>query len=311
MQITPPFGYREITPFLKNHQVKIPGPGQLPSFTQTLNAIPVSYTEFNVAHRDYPIVFSSGDEGRSFAPVAVLGLQAQENLFVQNHAWTAGVYLPAYVRRYPFCMARVTLDNVEQAERLICVEKDFIAESGGEPMFDAAQAPLPRWKEVEKLLEEYEADLERTKEMCGILADYGLLEPFTMQATLNMGGSMHLTGMFRVDEKKIEFLNASQQKNLIKKGVMSKIYIHLLSLDNFGRLLDRKAGRVSAPEAGAAALSGPAPAEALNAGSEAPKDAPKDAAKPAPEGAAAKPAAAGSTAGSTAGGDKSLKKDKA
>lgn len=253
MQISPPFGYKEIIPFLKNQKVKLPAPGQLPSFTQSLNAIPVSYTEFNVAHRDYPIVFSSGDDGKTFAPVAVLGLQAQENLFVLDDGWVPGVYVPAYVRRYPFCMARVTLDNVEQAERLICVEKDNIVETGGVPMFGDTQEPLAPRKEIEKLLEEYEADLERTKEMCGILADYGLLEPFTMQATLNVGGSMHLTGMFRVDEKKIEFLNASQHKNLIKKGVMSKIYIHLLSLDNFGRLLDRKAGRAApVAEAGAA-----------------------------------------------------------
>ena len=301
MQISPPFGYAEITPFLKNHQVKIPTPGQLPVFTQSLNAIPVSYTEFNVAHRDYPIVFSSGDEGRSFAPVAVLGLQAQENLFVHDGVWTRDVYLPAYVRRYPFCMARVTLDNVEQAERLICVEKDYIAESGGEPMFDAKQEPLQRWKEVEKLLEEYEADLERTKEMCGILADYGLLEPFTMQATLNAGGSMHLTGMFRVDEKKIEFLNASQHKNLIKTGVMSKIYIHLLSLDNFGRLLDRKAGRAGAQAAGAAASVGGAPAASAKTAAEPAKDAPK----PAVDAAGAKPAAA-----TAAASDKSAKKDK-
>ena len=243
MQISAPFGYTEITPFLKNHKVALLDPGVLPSFTQQLNAIPVSYTEFNVAHRDFPLVFSSGDDGKSFAPVAVLGLEAMENLFVLNDGWAPGVYVPAYVRRYPFCMARVTLDNIEQAERLICVEKDHIADTGGVMMFDDKQEPLPRWKEVEKLLEEYEADLERTKEMCGILADYGLLEPFTMQATMNAGGSMHLTGMFRVDEKKLEFLNASQHKNLIKKGVMSKIYIHLLSLDNFGRLLDRKAQR--------------------------------------------------------------------
>ncbi len=301
MQISAPFGYAEITPFLKNHQVKISSPGQLPVFTQSLNAIPVSYTEFNVAHRDYPIVFSSGDEGRSFAPVAVLGLQAQENLFVHDGVWTRDVYLPAYVRRYPFCMARVTLDNVEQAERLICVEKDYIAESGGEPMFDAKQEPLPRWKEVEKLLEEYEADLERTKEMCGILADYGLLEPFTMQATLNAGGSMHLTGMFRVDEKKLEFLNASQHKNLIKKGVMSKIYIHLLSLDNFGRLLDRKAGRAGAQAASAAASVGGAPAASAKTAAEPVPDAPK----PAVDAAGAKPAAA-----TAAANDKSAKKDR-
>jgi hypothetical protein len=259
MQISPPFGYKEIAPFLKNQKVRLPAPGQLPSFTQSLNAIPLSYTEFNVAHRDYPIVFSSGDDGKTFAPVAVLGLQAQENLFVLDDGWVPGVYVPAYVRRYPFCMARVTLDNVEQAERLICVEKDNVVENGGVAMFGEAQEPLAQWKEIEKLLEEYEADLERTKEMCGILADYGLLEPFTMQATLNAGGSMHLTGMFRVDEKKIEFLNASQHKNLIKKGVMSKIYIHLLSLDNFGRLLDRKAGR-GAPAASPAAEAAAKPA---------------------------------------------------
>ena len=240
MQISPPFGYKEIIPFLKNQKVKLPAPGQLPSFTQSLNAIPVSYTEFNVAHRDYPIVFSSGDDGKTFAPVAVLGLQAQENLFVLDDGWVPGVYVPAYVRRYPFCMARVTLDNVEQAERLICVEKDNIVETGGVPMFGDTQEPLAPWKEIEKLLEEYEADLERTKEMCGILADYGLLEPFTMQATLNAGGSMHLTGMFRVDEKKIEFLNASQHKNLIKKGIMGRLYAHLISLENFGRLMNRK-----------------------------------------------------------------------
>ena len=112
--------------------------------------------------------------------------------------------------------------------------------------------------------------------MCGILADYGLLEPFTMQATMNAGGSMHLTGMFRVDEKKIDFLNASQHKNLIKKGVMSKIYIHLLSLDNFGRLLDRKAQRqASAPAASTVAV--PASEAALPAAA---SDKPAVAAKP-------------------------------
>jgi len=33
---------------------------------------PISYTEFAPAARDYPVVFTSGDGGKSFAPVAVL-----------------------------------------------------------------------------------------------------------------------------------------------------------------------------------------------------------------------------------------------
>jgi hypothetical protein len=245
MQINPPFGYSEIVPLYKNNKVRLPVPGALPEFCRTLNAIPVSYSEFTVACRDYPLVFTSGDDGKSYAPVAVLGLTNGENLFLAHGAWDAGVYLPAYVRRHPFCMARVNLDQVEQADRLICVEKDFLDDKG-ESMFDADGEALPKWQPIEKLLREYEADLERSREMSAILADYALLEPFAMQAKTNAGEAMNLTGMHRVDEKKLEFLNASQLKNLIKKGVLGRIYAHLISLDNFARLLDRRAARAPA-----------------------------------------------------------------
>jgi SapC len=245
MQINPPFGYKEIVPLYKNNKVTLPAPGAVPEFCTQLNAIPISYTEFTVACRDYPLVFTSGDEGKTYAPVAVLGLTNGENLFLANGAWEKGTYVPAYVRRYPFCMARVNLDQVEQADRLICVEKAFL-DDAGEAMFDAEGKPLPKWQPIEKLLQEYEADLDRSREMSAILSDYALLEPFTMQAQTNAGAAMNLTGMYRVAEKKLEFLNASQHKNLIKKGVMGRIYAHLISIDNFARLLDRKAARTAA-----------------------------------------------------------------
>jgi hypothetical protein len=57
------------------------------------------------------------------------------------------------------------------------------------------------------------------------------------------GGSMQVTGMHRVAEKKLEDLNAAQLKNLIRKGYLARIYVHLLSLENFARLLDRKSER--------------------------------------------------------------------
>ena len=248
MQIAPPFGYREIVPFLKTQKVRLLAPGEVPEFAQRGNAIPISHTEFQFAAREYPIVFTSGDEGKSFAPVAVLGIAAGENLFVANAAWARGVYVPAYARRYPFCMAKVTLNRVEQKDRLICIEEAFIDEQG-EPMFDAKGQPSAKWTDIERLLSEYEADLERSREMCAILGDYGLLEPFTMQATLNKdkgGGAMHLTGMHRVNEKNLENLNAAQLKNLMRKGLMARVYLHLLSLDNFARLLDRKGKRIAA-----------------------------------------------------------------
>jgi hypothetical protein len=249
MRIAPPFGYEEVVPFLKTHKVRLLGGREVPGFAQRSNAIPISHTEFQLVAREYPIVFTSGDDGKTFAPVAVLGLTAGENLFFAGGAWTAGVYVPAYARRYPFCMAKVTLDKVQQKDRLICIEKAFVDEQRGETMFDAKGEPSAKWAEIERLLSEYEADLERSREMCATVADYGLLEPFTMQATLAKekgGGAMHVTGMLRVSEKNLENLNAAQLKNLLRKGMMARIYMHLLSLENFARLLQRKAARPAA-----------------------------------------------------------------
>ena len=239
MQISPPYGYKEIIPFDRTKRVRLPAAGELPGFAGTTNAIPVSYVEFSVACRDYPLVFATSDQGKSYSPVAVIGLSNGENLFVKDGRWDPLVYLPAYVRRYPFCMSRVTKDGKEQDQRLICVEQAFVSDDG-EMLFDASGVALETWKPIEQLLREYEADIERTREMCGILADYGLLEPFTMQAQVNGGAALNLSGMHRITEKKLEFLNAAQHKNLIKKGIMGRLYAHLISLENFGRLMNRK-----------------------------------------------------------------------
>jgi hypothetical protein len=199
MQITPPFGYQEVVPFLKTQRVRLLKAGEVPGFVQRGNAIPISHTEFQLVGRDYPIVFTSGDGGKTFAAVAVLGISAGENLFHSDRGWERSIYVPAYARRYPFCMAKVTLDKVEQKNRLICVEKTAM-DNDGEAMFDAAGKPSERWTSVA--------------------------------------------------EKNLENLNAAQLKNLMRKGVLARIYMHLLSLENFARLLERKAAVAKQPTKG-------------------------------------------------------------
>src|SRR3954469_18889573 len=119
MQISPPFGYKEVVPYLKTQKVRLLAPGAVPGFVQNGNAIPISLTEFQPVARDYPIVFTGAQN--ALAPVAVLGLTGGENLFYADGRWAAGLYIPAYARRYPFCMAKVNVNQVEQKDRLICV----------------------------------------------------------------------------------------------------------------------------------------------------------------------------------------------
>jgi hypothetical protein len=240
MDIRPPYGYQEIVPLTKQHRVLLPEARKLPVVFRNLNALPLSYSEFAAACRDYPIAFITSDGGRSFVAMAVLGLENQQNLFASPAGgWDPGVYLPAYVRRYPFCMTRVTVDGKEQQERIACVEKRAVNDKG-ELLYDDKGEPLPSWGERLKLLFEYEADLVRSDEMSRALAALGLLEIFTMQAVPKEGEPLSMTGMYRVAEQKLTALAPEKLGELAQNGILARVYAHLISLNNFGRLLDRR-----------------------------------------------------------------------
>ena len=46
--------------------------------------------------------------------------------------------------------------------------------------------------------------------------------------------------MFRVSEEKLAGLTPETLKELMQKGILARVYAHLISLGNFGRLLDRR-----------------------------------------------------------------------
>ena len=244
MQITAPFGYGEIVPLEKTHKVLLPsmdtgGGNSAPSFCRKLNAMAISFSEFIVASRDYPIVFSTGDAGQTFAPLMVLGLGNEQNLFISSEGeWAADAYIPAFVRRYPFCISKVYVDGMPQPDKVVCIDKAYLDKTGI-ALFDKAGKPEPQWIEREKLLSEYEADLDLTAQMCAIFAKLDLFAPFSMQVTEGGKQALQLQGMYRIDEEKFLALKAANHKALVEKGLMGRIYAHFFSLANFARLYDR------------------------------------------------------------------------
>ena len=243
MDITPPYGYQEVVPLTKEHRVVLPAENKLPPVFRGMMVIPLSYTEFSLACHDYPVVFVSGDQGKSAVAMAVVGLEQQQNLFVApDLTWDKNFYVPAYVRRYPFCMTRVNVSGQEQSERIACVEKRAIS-SKGDALHNDIGEPLPIWEGMRKLLFEFEADLARTEALCKIVVELGLLEPFSMQAKPDQGEPFTLAGMFRVVEQKITELPADKLKELVANGVLPRIYAHLMSMSNFTRLLARRTAR--------------------------------------------------------------------
>jgi hypothetical protein len=152
--------------------------------------------------------------------------------------WDPETYVPAFVRRYPFCVSKVYVDGVPRGERIVCVAKAHI-KPNGTPLFDDLGAPTAHWAPVEQLLAEYESDLDLTAQMCATFAKLGLFSPFQFQVIEAASPSLTLEGMYRIDEAKLLALKPLSMKALVTRGLMGRIDAHFHSLDNFARLYQR------------------------------------------------------------------------
>jgi hypothetical protein len=239
MTITPPFGYGPIAPLQKTDRVLLPAAGATPEFCRTINAIAISAGEFNAVGRDYPIVFSSQDDGASFAPVAVLGITNGQNLFVDAAGdWDKTCYLPAFVRRYPFCISKLYVDGEARSERLVCVVKAYV-DGQGLRLFDDAEKPTTQWQAIERLLQGFEDDLDATAQMCAVLAKLELFSPFKFEVVHEQKTMLSVQGMYRIDEAKLAELKPASLKAMVNKGLMGAVYAHFRSLERFGNLYQR------------------------------------------------------------------------
>jgi len=242
MQISAPFAYHDVVPVLKSHRIK--RDGVAPATLRQTHAVPITFAEMPLAARDYPIIFIKPGDGAQLRAVALVGLTPGENLFIDaDGRWRDDVYRPAYLRRYPFCMAGVRRDGELSGERIICVESAAIDAEHGEPVADANGESLPWWQQMTHFLTEFEADLLRTEKVCDVIEKNALLEPFSAQAVSKSAETLNLSGMYRISETFLGRLKADTLRMLINKGVMSRIYAHMMSLDRFSRLLDLHAAR--------------------------------------------------------------------
>jgi hypothetical protein len=88
-------------------------------FLASNHAVPITIDEFVAAGRHYPIVFSAGDNP---VPLALMGLNEGINTFVDEEGKLLGeTYVPAYIRRYPFMLAK-TSPNAEELS--LCFDPD-------------------------------------------------------------------------------------------------------------------------------------------------------------------------------------------
>lgn len=210
-----------------------------------LNSMFLAAVEFADACKEFPIVFvhvgaplADGSQ-RPIAPLAVLGLTPGTNLFEKDGAWT-GRYQPAYLRRYPFVMARLDGNDENLA---VCIDAEWqgFSQTEGEALFDDKGENTELMNKVYTFIESFEREAARTRGACDELVKLGLLRDMRFEATMPNGEKLNVDGFLAVDDKKLAELPDAQVIELHRNGLLSLIEMHRISLGNMARLADMQA----------------------------------------------------------------------
>jgi hypothetical protein len=208
------------------------------AFAATGHVVPLTVAEFTFASICYPIIFA----GSEHLPLAVLGINQNQNLYVMDDgAYVTGLYVPAYIRRYPFVLAA---DETQQ-RMVVCIERNatiFTDKKKADlPLFEENGEPSEYTQNAIKFCEDFEGERRRTESFVKLLADLDLFEQreavFSFPKEDGTVEPVKLAEYFAVSEAKLAALPADKLVELRDSGALEKIYNHITSLAGWDRLV--------------------------------------------------------------------------
>jgi hypothetical protein len=209
-----------------------------PEFGDSINQALIFPTEFEVVQREYPILFRKDVDGE-FQAVVLLGLDRDENLFLENGGWQAR-YVPAAQRHGPFSIA--LNDNAAQSGPMIHVDLEHprISRTEGENLFLPHGGNAPYLEQVTEVLRTIYLGIEANGPMFSAFAEAGLIEPVQIEIKLGDGAQYNLPQYHSISDERLAALNGSALERLHRQGFLRLAFQAAASLGNISRLIDLK-----------------------------------------------------------------------
>jgi hypothetical protein len=243
-----PLFYSALEPLnsTQHGKMKIRQVEKSPAIAQT-HAIPVTVDEFGLAQRYYPIVFSIGDNP---IPIALMGLNEGVNVFLDpdGRPVDSTIYIPAFIRRYPFLLARLTPESDELS---LCFDPTSGAVGEfdqGENLFDG-ESPSDATKAILEFCEQFETAGQRTSAFMEDLKKSGLL--MDGEVAIQPEGYQQpfiYRGFQMIDEEKLRELRGDELRKMNQSGMLPLMYAHLFSLTQMREVFSRHLGQGKAPQ---------------------------------------------------------------
>lgn len=211
------------------------------AYGDAVNQVALFLPEFEEAQRDYPILFLRGEDGLLQA-VAILGLDRDENLFLEGDGrWVAG-YIPAMARRGPF------LIGFAQGEPVIHVDLDHPrvtrADGSGDPVFLPQGGQAPALERALDALRAIHFGNEASGTMTALFDELGLAEPVSLDVQVSDRHSYSFNDYLAITHEKIAGLDGTALAKLNQAGFLMPAIFAASSLANINRLIARKRARM-------------------------------------------------------------------
>lgn len=209
------------------------------AFCARVRAIPISINEFPVAMRHYPIVYTNKENP---LPLAVVGVIDDINLFVNDEGkWDSFVYIPAYIRRYPFAMASES--GGDRLAIVIDTASTWVTPGGEVPLFENGE-PTQAMNDAVEFCKRCEGERRATEQMMARLKEFDLIEAQSAQYTLPGETEGRVFAQyFGIDEQRLAALSPERFEALRQTGLLPFVYAQLMSFSNWRELMNRRARR--------------------------------------------------------------------
>lgn len=200
--------------------------------------------EFRRLACEYPILFRYDPVQRKFGSLALFGFEDGENLFIENGRWDASCR-PFAMAVQPFLVGRPRDGHGPSQVHVDMGHPRIAADGEGLAVFDEAGQPTPYLEEVAGMLGALDEGYRASDEFYAALDRYDLLEPFSMDVTLEGGAVHRMVGYHLINEEKLRALEPAVLAELHGADQLEPIYMALASLGNLGKLVRRKNQRVN------------------------------------------------------------------
>jgi hypothetical protein len=214
-------------------------PSQRPfDHVRAVRGIPLNLGEFTEAHLHYPIVFASKEQP---TPVAIVGVTDDDNLFVNDAGlWDPLAYVPGYLRCYPFSVASSDGSNYAL---VVDVAAPTVSDQPAFPFF-VDGAPSEATQTMMQMCAEYERGRMATEQFGKQLISLDLLSTHrTTHTPEGESEAQTLADYVAVNAERLAELPQETVYELHRSGALAALHLHLASLQNWRRLLARRALR--------------------------------------------------------------------